>query len=86
MKGHRDSIFGIGSNNGRYIATGDYKGNMIVWELNGSEYDLVQRLSVVGTIQDICGHNEQCFTDINESLDLTPLHMFHFFIEEATFT
>jgi len=67
LKGHYHSVFGISSINGKYIATGDYKGNIIIWEFMEKKYDIVQRLGVVGTIQDIYWHDEQCFAAITKT-------------------
>lgn len=67
LKGHSHSIFGIGSINGKYIASGDYKGNIIVWEFKDNEYRQVQRLGVVGNIQDIYWHNEERFAAITRT-------------------
>lgn len=64
LKGHSHSIFGVGSINGKYVATGDYKGNILIWEFKDNEYNQVQRLGIVGNIQDIYWYNEGCFAAI----------------------
>jgi len=67
LKGHDHSVFGIGSINGKYIATGDYKGNIILWEFKDNEYNQIQALGIVGTIQDIYWHNEESFAAITKT-------------------
>lgn len=67
LKGHSDSVFSIDSINGKYIATGDYKGRIVVWEFGNNQFSIVHRLGVVGNIQDICWHNEQVFAAITNT-------------------
>jgi len=67
LKGHGDSVFGIGSTEGKYIATGDYRGNVIIWEFSDKSYKIVQKLGVAGNIQDLCWHNEKCFAVITDT-------------------
>ena len=64
LKGHSDSVFGIGSIGGKYIATGDYRGNLIIWKAENGKYDRVQKLGLIGNIQDIHWNSEQCFAAI----------------------
>jgi GTPase SAR1 family protein len=67
LKGHSDSVFGIDSINGKYIATGDYKGKIIIWEFADNQYLIVHNVGVVGNIQDVHWHSEQCFAAITNA-------------------
>ncbi len=57
LKGHHNSVFGIDSDDRKYVATGDYRGNVIIWEFGDNRYHIVQRLGVAGNVQDLCWHN-----------------------------
>jgi len=67
LKGHQNSVFGIDSVDGRLVATGDYRGNLLIWRFENGEYHAIQRLGIVGTIQDICWHTAECFTAITHT-------------------
>lgn len=67
LKGHSNSIFGIDCFNGEYIASGDYRGNIIIWEHEDGRYTALQNLHVVGNVQDICWNDERCFAVITDT-------------------
>jgi WD40 repeat protein len=67
LKGHSNSIFGIDCSEGKYIATGDYRGNIIIWKHEDGRYIALQKLPVIGNIQDICWTNERCFAVITDT-------------------
>jgi hypothetical protein len=67
LKGHMHSIFGIAGINGRYIATGDYMGVILLWKFDGNRYNIIQKLGVLGTVQDIFWQDEQRFSVITKS-------------------
>jgi GTPase SAR1 family protein len=67
LKGHFHSVFGIDSISGKYVATGDYKGNILLWEFKNNEFDIVDRVGIVGKIQNICWHDEECFAAITRT-------------------
>jgi len=67
LNGHEHSVFGIGSTNGEYVATGDYQGNIIVWKVKDNEYRQIQRLGVVGTVDGLYWHDENCFAVITDT-------------------
>lgn len=67
IRAHSDSVFGIDSIAGKYVATGDYKGNIVIWKFVDGVYQIAQKLNVVGNVQDICWYGEECFAVINAS-------------------
>ncbi len=67
LKGHTNSIFGIACINGKYIATGDYTGVVLLWKFESGQYNIVQKLGILGTIQDIFWQNEERFSIITKS-------------------
>lgn len=67
LKGHSHSIFGISSINGKYIATGDYLGVVILWKFENEEYRIIQKFGVLGTIQDLFWQNEERLAIITKS-------------------
>jgi len=70
LKGHSHSVFGIdstGNSENKYVATGDYKGNIIVWEFKDNNYKIIQRLGVAGNVQDLCWYNKQSFAVITDT-------------------
>lgn len=67
LKGHDNSIFAINSINGKYVATGDYTGNILLWGFKDGNYTNFQKIGISGTIEDITWYSEQCFAVITES-------------------
>lgn len=67
LMGHSHSVFGIDSINSKYIVTGDYRGNLIIWEFKDDNFETIQMLGVIGTVQDICWYNENNFAVINKA-------------------
>jgi len=63
IRGHLHSIFALDKYNG-YIISGDWNGDIFIWEYNSGEYTQVQKLGVLGTIQDISWRNENGFAVI----------------------
>jgi GTPase SAR1 family protein len=67
IRGHSDSIFAIASSNGKYLLTGDYRGNMRVWENRNDNFHLLQRLEIQQTVQDACWYKDEGFVVINRA-------------------
>jgi len=67
LKAHVHSIFGMDSINGKYVATGDYYGNITIWKFQDNKYYSIQTINVVGTIQDINWYDENRFAAITKS-------------------
>ena len=66
LLGHSDSIFGIGSQNNKYLATGDYRGKIVVWNLKEETDGMVDTLQVQGTVQGISWINDDSFVAIDD--------------------
>jgi len=67
MQGHSNSIFAIGSSNGKYLLTGDYSGNILIWEDRDNNFEKIQRLNIPQTVQDVHWFNDEVFAVINRS-------------------
>lgn len=68
LSGHSDSVFGIDSFNGKYVATGDYKGNILVWEhKEESEYELVDKHTISRIIEDVAWTKDGAFVTLDQS-------------------
>ena len=66
LQGHSDSVFGIGAQNNKLLATGDYGGRIHVWELKEETYHIVGRLRVHGTVEGISWINDNSFVTIDD--------------------
>lgn len=67
LRGHSDSVFGIGSSNGKYLVTGDYRGNLLLWQHRNDGFEKIQKLGVRGNIQDIHWYKDEIFAAITRS-------------------
>jgi len=65
MQGHSNSIFAIGSSNGKYLLTGDYRGNILIWEDRDNNFERIQELDISQTVQDVYWHKDEVFAVIN---------------------
>ena len=66
LGGHNDSIFAVGNQNGKLVATGDYHGLIIVWEFNEGKYQSVGRLRINGKVEGISWIKDDTFSTIDE--------------------
>ena len=58
------SVFGLSvSPDGNYFATGDYHGNIVIWDSKNQKQ--IDRLQVIGNIQGISWQKNECFSAIN---------------------
>ena len=64
FSGHNHSIFGLDGLEGIYFVSGDYRGNIIIWEYKENEYINVQELGVGENVQDISWCYDQCFVTL----------------------
>ncbi|MHA1332340.1 MAG: hypothetical protein ACTSR2_14830, partial [Candidatus Hodarchaeales archaeon] len=67
LRGHSDSVFGIGSSNGKYLLTGDYRGNILIWEHSGDRFKQIQKLGIPQTVEDAYWYKDEAFAVINSS-------------------
>ncbi len=68
LVGHSDSIFGIGAmHDGSYVASGDYKGNILVWRKSGESFEKVDELKVQGSIEDLSWRRDGSFAAISSN-------------------
>lgn len=65
LKGHSNSVFGIDFCE-KYLATGDYRGNVLIWQFVDNNFHPIQQLGVAGNVQDLCWHNTRSFTVITD--------------------
>lgn len=66
LRGHSDSIFGIDSQNSKFLASGDYRGHIIVWEFKEGTYHEVDRLRIQGKVEGISWIKDDAFATIDE--------------------
>lgn len=64
LQGHGNSIFGAGSSDGKYLATADFSGTIILWEHNDGNFLEIQRINVVGNIQDLFWYKDEVFAAV----------------------
>ena len=67
LQGHSNSIFGAGSSDGRFLATADFSGNIILWEHDSGDFSEIQRLDVVGNIQDLDWYKDEVFAAVTRA-------------------
>ena len=68
LSGHSDSVFGIDSFNGKYVATGDYRGNILVWgRKEDNQYELVDKHTISRIIEDITWTRDGAFVTLDRS-------------------
>lgn len=75
FEGHSHSIFGLGSSNSRFVASGDYQGNILVWRLKEGGYERVDRLKIQTGVQGISWHKDRTFAAIDR---IGNIHVFEF--------
>ncbi|MHA1227850.1 MAG: TIR domain-containing protein [Candidatus Hodarchaeales archaeon] len=61
---HSHSIFGLASSDGQFFVTGDYRGNILIWEYIDGEYQIVHHLGVQENVQDISWYKDNSFVII----------------------
>ena len=67
LQGHSNSIFGAGSSDGKFLATAEYSGTIILWEHDAGNFTAIQRLNVVGNIQDLFWYKDEVFAAVTRS-------------------
>ena len=67
LQGHSNSIFGAGSSDGRFLATADFSGNVILWEHDAGSFTAIQKLDVVGNIQDLHWYKDEVFAAVTRA-------------------
>lgn len=67
LQGHSNSIFGAGSSDGRFLATADFSGTIILWEHDAGNFTTIQRLNVVGNIQDLFWYKDEVFAAVTRA-------------------
>ena len=66
LQAHEHSVFAIESLNGKYLATGDWSGELIIWKYIDENYKDIQKIHISDTIQDIYWKDENNFIVIDE--------------------
>lgn len=66
LQGHTDSIFGLASSGG-LIASGDYRGNILVWGRKKDSFNEIDRLQTFGTIEGAAWGSDASFATISQS-------------------
>jgi len=66
LQGHYHSIFGITNENGNFIVSGDYDGNIIIWKKNQDEYNSISELKIESSVEDIVWIKEESFATIDD--------------------
>lgn len=66
LEGHNDSIFAVGSQNGKFFATGDYDGLIIIWEFIDGIYKSVGSIRISGGVQDISWIKDDSFATVDK--------------------
>lgn len=67
LRGHNHSIFGIGNKNGKYFASGDYNGKIIIWKKTDTGYDSISELRIQNIVEDIVWIKDESFATIDRS-------------------
>ncbi|WXG46765.1 MAG: TIR domain-containing protein [Candidatus Atabeyarchaeum deiterrae] len=67
LSGHSDSIFGLGNFDGTLLASGDYRGNILIWKSEAGRYAVIQTLKVNQVIQGISWHKDRSFAVIGQA-------------------
>jgi len=67
LPGHSNSIFAASkSPSNKYMLTGDYFGNIIVWLLENSQFKFLQKLKVLQAVEDFVWYTDESFSLINK--------------------
>lgn len=64
--GHSDSVFGVGVSSEGLLATGDYRGNILLWNTKDNDYPNFEKLHVRGTIQGISWYKNELFSAMSQ--------------------
>jgi len=67
LSGHSNSVFGIAGYDGNLMSSGDYRGNILVWEPEADLYKTIQRLKINQAVEDIAWHGDETFVVIDQS-------------------
>jgi len=67
LQGHSDSVFGIGRSTSSLLATGNYFGNILIWELKDNASTPIQKIKVQGAVEDLAWFNDDAFAAINRA-------------------
>ena len=58
------AIFGLGTN-GKFLASGDYIGRIMIHAINGPEFELVDKVAVSGGVQGIVWYSDEVFAAVD---------------------
>lgn len=67
LSGHSNSVFGLGGYDGKLIASGDYRGNILIWKPEGPLFKIIQRLNINQSVEDIAWHKEEILATISRT-------------------
>lgn len=67
LSGHSNSVFGLGGYDSNLIASGDYRGTILVWKPEANLYKIVQRLKINQTVEDIAWHGDETLVVVDQS-------------------
>lgn len=66
LSGHRDSIFGLASYR-KFIASGDYRGNILIWESDKEKLREIDRLKTLSNIQGVAWSKDESLVTVETS-------------------
>ena len=66
LAGHSNSIFAVGSQNGKLLATGDYNGLITIWEFKEDSYQSIGRLKLHDYVEGISWVKDDTFATIDK--------------------
>lgn len=67
LPGHSNSVFALGGCDGQLVASGDYRGHILIWKIEDGLYTTVQRLKINQAVEDIAWHGDEAFAVIDRS-------------------
>jgi WD40 repeat protein len=67
LSGHSNSVFGMAGYDGSLISSGDYRGNILIWEPEADLYKIIQRLKINQAVEDIAWHGDETFVVVDQS-------------------
>jgi hypothetical protein len=65
LAGHGNSVFALGTMDGRYLASGDFRGKIIIWEKTADGYNQVDQLSALSAVEGLAWSREGALAAID---------------------
>lgn len=67
LLGHSHSIFGLGGSDGEFVASGDYRGTILIWGYQEGQCKIIETLNINNNVQDIAWHKDEAFATVSRS-------------------